>query len=91
MFGPFILRSLVGNPSFNLVNITSSVFVCILGWSVTMFCIVFHVRKATVICVSLKSSVIIFICLPISVNVAHVMFMLVWVSRAYVYIIFIVM
>jgi hypothetical protein len=35
-----------------------------------MFCIVFHVRNATFICVSLKSFAIVFVSLPPYVKVA---------------------
>jgi hypothetical protein len=58
----------------HLVNATFFVFVYIFEWGFTMFYIVFRVRKAILICVSLKSYVIIFICLPLSVKVARLVF-----------------
>jgi hypothetical protein len=41
------------------------------GWGFTVFCIVFHVWNATLICVSLKSFVALFVSLPLYVKVVH--------------------
>jgi hypothetical protein len=49
-------------------------YLSICEYGFTMFCIVFHVRNVTFVCVSLKIFALFFVFLPLCVKVAHLVF-----------------